>query len=382
MKLVVFGEDWGAHPSSTQHLVRCLQADVDVIWINSIGLRPLSVSRRDLKRAWQKLTSRQSRQPAQSASESVFPIVHPKVIPLAKSPWLKALNRWLLRRAVKPYLQANDDTLVWASLPSAIDYKGCFNERAWWYYCGDDFGALAGVDHKAVTQLEAKLVQQAQVIFTASEQLQQKFPRDKTVLLEHGVSIDLFGTPAERAKELSESRTTIGFYGAIAEWVDQELLIGLARERPNYDIVMVGSALVDVSALEAEPNIHLVGARAHHELPSYSQHWQFSILPFKNNAQILACNPLKLREYLAAGRPVLSTYFPALEPYQELVEVAANVRALVEIIDRETIAEAERPQLAELNKLKRQFRVIAESWQARAQIVRNLMQPHSQNENA
>lgn len=86
--------------------------------------------------------------------------------------------------------------------------------------------------------------------------------------------------------------------------------------------MFVGSVETDVSRLAALPNVRLLGRRDHAALPSYVQHWTVSLLPFRDTAQIRACNPLKLREYLAAGTPVVATPFPAIRPFRELIEAA------------------------------------------------------------
>ncbi|MFA0709400.1 glycosyltransferase family 1 protein, partial [Vibrio sp. 10N.222.48.A3] len=79
--------------------------------------------------------------------------------------------------------------------------------------------------------------------------------------------------------------------------------------------------------------VHYLGPRPHYTLPSYSQHWDVSLLPFVDNEQIRACSPLKLMEYLAAGTPIITTQFPALKPYQEHVTTVGSVNQMIWALD-------------------------------------------------
>ena len=114
-------------------------------------------------------------------------------------------------------------------------------------------------------------------------------------------------------------------------------------------------------------NVTILGERPHEALPSYSQNWDVSILPFKDNPQIRACNPLKLREYLAAGRPIVSTDFSSLDGYRDLVEVAGTVNEFASAIVESR--NSHNPDRA----AERRARVESESWNARATQVDELL---------
>jgi glycosyltransferase involved in cell wall biosynthesis len=322
--LIVFGEDLGAHPSSTQHLVRHLAEDRRVLWVNSIGLRRPRLTARDIGRAARKaaavaLPARGRRKAAPAA----FPVVQPLAIPMARGGAARGLNRALIGGAVRGAARRAGlgRRVVWASLPSAVQALGALEEDAVVYYCGDDFGALAGVDHAVALEMEAELVARADLVLAASPTLAARFPAHKTRLLPHGVDVSLFGTPAPRAPDLPEGPVA-GFYGALADWIDLELVAATARLLPEWRFAMIGPAQADISALSGLHNVLLLGERPHAALPGYAQHWTAGLIPFRDTPQIRACNPLKLREYLAAGRPVVATPFPALAPYAAEVGTA------------------------------------------------------------
>jgi glycosyltransferase involved in cell wall biosynthesis len=366
--LVVFGEDWGGLPSSTQHLMGHLSDSRKILWVNSIGLRKPRLNMADCGRALQKLTSRGVRGHRGTTIPSPgFTVLSPKTIPapstrLARSMAAALLQNQLLRAMEKAGLHK---PILWISLPTASDLVGKLGEKAAVYYCGDDFSALAGVDHLTVATREGELQHKADLIIAASERLAERFPAPKTRLLTHGVDYQLFSTPAPRATDLPDDGKPIaGFYGSISDWLDLELLEAVVKRMPHWNFVMIGKAVVDTSALRCLPNVNFLGPRLHHELPRYSQHWNASLLPFRNNAQIQACNPLKLSEYLAAGKPVVSTPFPALKPFRSLISVADSVNSMVAALEGSV-------SLARDGEFQEKSRsvVSSESWQSRAALV-------------
>jgi glycosyltransferase involved in cell wall biosynthesis len=365
--LIVFGEDWGAHPSSTQHLVSHLPDRGRVVWVNSIGLRRPRLTAADLGRAARKLLAASGARARPAAAARVQapppapgPVVQPIILPMARGAPARALNRALLARSVGGTARAAglDHPVLWIALPSAVDAIGALNEAAVVYYCGDDFGALAGVDHAACLAMERELADRADLILAASPVIAARFPAGKTHILPHGVDLALFATPAPRAADLPPGPVA-GFYGSLAEWLDYELIAGVARALPDWRFVFVGSVAADIAAISALPNVALLGPRPHAALPSYAQHWTAGLIPFRDNAQIRASNPLKLREYLAAGRPIVATPFPALLPYRAHLAVAASVEEFVAALR----AARDDPAGA---AAARQAAVAAESWDARA----------------
>ena len=103
----------------------------------------------------------------------------------------------------------------------------------------------------------------------------------------------------------------------------------------DWDFVLIGNIHVDVSRLEGCDNIHFLGPKPHEKLPAYIQHWDVSLLPFKRTPQIEACNPLKLKEYMAAGTAIVSTDFPAVNMFGDIISIADTADSFVRAI-RET----------------------------------------------
>lgn len=390
--LIVFGEDWGAHPSSTQYIVKVLGQNRPVIWLNSIGLRKPKLTLHDLVRAFNKVkyfivNQQKSDSIKEDKKHSHFIIINPLVIPCADS-WFslklsRAILKWQLKSACKKI--ALTDPIIWASLPTTVDYLELFGKAPCVYYCGDDFNSLAGVDHQFVTKKENKLIEKSHYIFTASQKLLDKFPTEKAVNIPHGVNFSLFSEPVEITPlDLPPGKPIAGFYGSISAWLDQDLLVKTITELPHWNFVFIGKIDCNVDKLQQFPNVFFLGAKRHTDLPKYIQNWNVAILPFINSKQIQMCNPLKLREYLASGTPIVTTNFNALNGYRKHLQIASATTPFYQAI---LLANAEIAPIVNFDKLEtmcdllaitqvKEFRkalVIDESWENRAMVVQHYL---------
>lgn len=361
--LIVFGEDWGGLPSSTQHLISHLLKKHRVIWINSIGMRSPQFSLRDMKRVYQKIKAmlKRSDKPIQQSQEGITPIIiNPKVLPFHGSKLIRRFNKQMLLKDINKAIEREGfkKIILWLSLPTAVDMVSSLNEQASIYYCGDDFEALDGVDHKMVRPLEQELAEKVDLILVVSKMLARKFTNPNTIVLPHGVDYPLFSIPTTKPHDMPADGPIAGFYGSISPWLDTEMLAQSAIALPRWQFVFIGDIKTDVSSLMALPNVQFLGPKPHNCLPSYVQHWNVAMLPFRSNKQIDACNPLKLREYLASGTPIATTHFPAVREYENLIAVQSPKEPFFRVILRADKQQEE--------KSLRQDTVSNESWQHRA----------------
>ena len=261
-------------------------------------------------------------------------LLNPHALPFPGSRLAAAINRKTLSRQIGAAIRQSgfNSPVLWTSLPTALPVVGELGERAVVYYAGDDFGALAGVDHKPILEAERKLAEKANLVIAASAEIASRFNPDKTVVLPHGVDYDLFANPAPRAKNLPRGKVA-GFYGSLNGWIDIPAIARTAHKMPDWIIVLIGKVETDISPLLGCPNVIFQPAMPHGDLAGWSQHWDVSLLPFLKNRQIDASNPLKLREYLAAGRPVAATYrFRAINDMQAPVATASGTRDFADAI--------------------------------------------------
>ena len=188
----------------------------------------------------------------------------------------------------------------------------------------------------------------------------------KTVLVRHGVDLTHYrraldpGT-AVPADVAGLPHPVIGFFGLIADWVDLELLAEVAKHYAKGSLVLLGKVVTDVSVLSSLPNVHFLGRKPYGELPSYCKAFDVALNPFRMNELTLNANPLKVREYLAAGLPVVSTPIPEVERLG-LCHIADGPAATIEAIDA-ALSSCE-------TREERSRRMAPESWEARLEEIR------------
>jgi len=165
------------------------------------------------------------------------------------------------------------------------------------------------------------LLAQAKLVFASSQSLyEQLAPQHPHVtLLRNGVDFAHFCTPQKRPLDLPTGKPLIGYSGAIAPWLDWELLREVIRNHPQYHFVFIGALVLLKRFPLEEENVSYLGLKAYESLPGYLQAFHVSLIPFKLTAMTKGCNPIKLYEYAAAGLPTIGTPLPELIRAQELI---------------------------------------------------------------
>ena len=240
--------------------------------------------------------------------------------------------------------QAIDSHVLWYYTPMAIPWTSHLEPVATVYDCMDELSAFQGASTD-LREYEQQLFARADLVFTGGQSLYDaKRSRHPAVhLYPSSVDVDHFA----RARTLSGDpddqrdipRPRLGFYGVIDERMDIDLLAGIADLRPDWQIIMVGPvAKIDAATLPRNGNIHFLGPKHYAELPTYLAGWDVALLPFARNASTRFISPTKTPEYLAAGKPVVSTSIAdVVRPYgeQRLVAIAdtpAETVAAVEML--------------------------------------------------
>jgi glycosyltransferase involved in cell wall biosynthesis len=319
--MLCFSHDWTGDPLSKTHLMRLLARDNRILWVNSIGYRAPSLgNKRDLGRVVQKLKA--VAEPVREVEKNLF-VFSPLSIPAFSNPLLRALNarslRWQVRRAMRKLKFRHP--ISWVFNPAAGVLAGKLHEEKIIYYCVDEYTAFKGVDTSALLAIERSLIDRADLVIVSAEKLlhTKRSSHAPTLLIRHGVDYDHFASTLRDETKIPDEiarlpKPIIGYFGLIADdWVDIPLLVHVARSFPTASLVMLGKVTMDVSALTREPNIHLLGRKPYADLPAYSKGFDVALIPFPVNEVTLNANPLKAREYLASGLPVISTAIPEVE---------------------------------------------------------------------
>jgi glycosyltransferase involved in cell wall biosynthesis len=185
--------------------------------------------------------------------------------------------------------------------------------------------------------MERGLMEKADLVVVSSSRLLEtkRAYNPNTVLVTHGVDVAHFRNACLRTVApppdcVGLKRPVIGFVGTVADWVDLEVVRYLAASRPQWSLLLVGDIQTDTSVLRGLSNVRLLGRRSYQSLPAYCKMFDVAILPFVVNDLTVAANPLKLREYLAAGLPVVATPLPEVLKLSNLVRVAQTPEEFLE----------------------------------------------------
>jgi glycosyltransferase involved in cell wall biosynthesis len=221
--------------------------------------------------------------------------------------------------------------VTWTFEPASADVVGVLGERALVYHCVDEFSEFSGTDKAALLELERRLIEKSHCVFVSSDRLlaNKRQYNPNTFLVTHGVDVEHFRRACEAqtivpAEIRALKRPIVGFFGLIADWVDLNLFRFLAESQPDWNFVLIGKHVADVRVLQSLKNIHMFGPRPYALLPNYAKGFDAAILPFVVNELTLAANPLKLREYLAAGLPVVASAIPEAVKLKGIVRIGES----------------------------------------------------------
>jgi len=337
---LVFGDDFGIHPTSTEHVLRHLMRENQFIWVHLMGSRAPQLHLHDLRRASQKLRQWIGATPRPFSAPSVT-FYSPMVIPLNVSHVVRALNRRIVIRGVRRLLSdlGVQRPILVASVPPAAEVIGEFGEDLVAYICEDEYSELPGVFRDYVAAMDAIMLDHADVTFVTSEPLRVKKsrPGKPTHLLLQGVDFDHFSqawhTPTPLPSELARlPRPIIGLIGTLDKRLDVELVRAAARAFPTASVVLIGTIRIDLTDSHIEPNIFILGPRRYADLPRYLAAFSVGLIPYRARALTEYVNPLKLLEYFAAGLPVVTAGLCHLPDYGGLVYHASTTQQFISFV--------------------------------------------------
>ncbi|HLZ39267.1 MAG TPA: glycosyltransferase [Mycobacteriales bacterium] len=370
-------QDWWYHnrAHSDFQLMRRVARDEPVLLANSIGMRlPLpgrssGAGRRIARKA--RSIAKGVRRPLPDTPG--FRVMTPLMLPLYGSPLLRAVNSWLVRTQVRIVARAIGlrRPVVMVTLPTAWDVAPALPRRALVYNRSDKHSAFDEANARVVRRLERELLTHADRVFYVSSRLQAEdapVVGDRAVFLDHGVDAEHFRRrgPEEEPAELRRiPHPRIGFFGGLDDYlVDVALLERVATELPHAQLVLIGDATCPMDDLVAHDNVHWLGFRRYEDIPRYGSGFDVALMPWLANEWIESCNPIKLKEYLALGLPVVTTAYPDAERYRDVVGVAADGREFVRLVEQALVAGAGGAE-------QRRAAVAATTWDAVAARLRD-----------
>jgi glycosyltransferase involved in cell wall biosynthesis len=371
--ILCFSHDWTGDPLSKTHLMRVLSRDNRILWINAIANRMPTTSTKDLSRIYKKLKS--FTEPMREVEPNIF-VMNPLAIPAYGSKAMVAFNQKFLVRQVKSAMKklAMKNVINMVFNPAAGMIAGKLGETEQIYYCVDEYTAFTGVS-AGLKEIEEDLFRKSDFVVVSAETLlesKKKF-NENTFLIRHGVDFKHFRKALEDDTKIPDEianlpRPIIGFHGLLADWVDFELIKKIAAHFKNGSIVLIGKITFDaekkIKILDGIPNIHFLGRKPYEELPNYCKGFDVALNPFVMNELTRNVNPLKVREYLAAGLQVVSTDIPEVRVLENCL-VGENHTNFIEKI--EEILQNPKPREQVSDAIRH------ESWDAKVDELREIM---------
>ena len=365
MEFIFFGNDWFAeNRTSSHHISKRLASKFPLLYVEVPGLRAPGANARDLWKLVRKL--RRTFQPPQAVGSQSWLMTLPQ-IPLQRIALVRALNRlisrFLIRRAIRRL--GLKDTVAWFHVPHAGFLAKHLGEKLTVFYCIDDYSKLPGVDGATVQTMDRELTSAADIVFTCNTGLMEarRSLNPNIHVSPHGVDTELFAHASSPDVELPEatrslSRPIVGSWGLLDLRVDLSIIAQIARARPNWTILLIGRIAVDVSVLRAIPNIVFAGVRPYQELPRWAKAIDVCILPYTRTSLNAQSSPLKLREYLASGKPIVAVPIPEAQLLGDAIQIGEDGPGFVRAIEESLALDS--PQLAAM----RQKAVAGNTWDA------------------
>jgi len=304
-----------------------------------------------------------------------------------KRPSIARLNMQLVRHKLTAILSnigmtISSELVLWVSHPYQVDYLDLIPAALRVYECWDDHQEFPAVKsnpalHKWIGELEQRICDKADLVFATSTTLAKKMStmHSNVAMVPNGVDFDRFSvdlrTEQYQPNLKQADRVRVGFVGKVNEKLDLSLLAMLSVRRPEWTFIIVGGfdgqpelrSLPAYKCVQTRDNVHLLGQQPYDQIPAIVNTFHVCTIPFVVSDLTRAIYPLKLHEYLAAGKPVVSTDLPEVRRFQDIVYIARNARQFEQMIERALAEDC-------LELRERRIQIAQEnSWQTRARAI-------------
>jgi glycosyltransferase involved in cell wall biosynthesis len=330
------GEDWWYHNRghADMQLMRHFSRLGTTLYINSIVMQKPSLKKNiGGGKSFNQKLFRKARSILQGLckSDAGFFVYSPFALPVHHLAWARPINEIILRRQVHRISQklGLDNPLVWVACPVAADVAIKLRKGLLVYQRTDRYEEYPNVQSEVVKAYDRKLKALADLTVFANQMLfdEEAGQCKKALNIDHGVDYEFFSMAEQnpyKPEDIAKiPKPIVGYFGSIhGHTVDLDLVNALVKLLPEMSFVFVGNVSMDITELRARKNVWLLGQKPYEQIPHYGKCFDVSIMPWCRNRWIESCNPIKLKEYLALGKPVVSTPFPELEQYLDRIHVA------------------------------------------------------------
>lgn len=337
-QLVVFSDDWGRHPSSCQHLIGHLLHRYPVLWVNTIGTRSPRLSWEDAGKAWSKL--RQWVQGGQFGQKlpSNLAVINPRMYPGFSRQWQRRINAKAICAAVNRALgprSGGEKRIAITTIAITSDLMGKLDVDYWVYYCVDDFSVWPGLHGQVLDAMERQLVAGVDQVVTVSRTLRQRIAdmgRD-SMLLTHG--IDMGHWQAHSGVSLPRwwkylSKPVLLFWGVVDQRLDYAWCRALAQRCGT--LALLGPVQSPDARLAKLQQVTIPGPVPYAQLPALAEAADVLVMPYADLPVTRAIEPLKFKEYLATGKPVVVRKLPSTQAWADAADVVDTVEDLTAVV--------------------------------------------------
>jgi Glycosyltransferase len=277
-----------------------------------------------------------------------------------------------------------EQPVIWTCLPNSRAIVEKIPNRLVCYDCVDDFASFSWWPPDTKIE-EIGLIEAADIVFATAHSLYKrcKALNVSTYLVPNAADYEHFSSPSAAPSDLIDGipKPVIGYVGAFYEWVDTGLLLAIAKTHPEWSLVIIGPIHgINTSLFAGFPNVYIMGPREYKDLPRYLAGFDVCMIPFRRNELTLNTNPIKMYEYLAAGKAVVSTDLPEVRRYNGVIRIAGDYTEFITKVE-EAIQENNKPQTARDKTINSRRMVARENtWDIRCEesiaIIREYLQLH------
>jgi glycosyltransferase involved in cell wall biosynthesis len=358
---------------------RFARAGNKVIFVNSISMGLPGLAHKDLlPRIARKLRSYSKL--ARETEEGIT-VVSPPSLPFFGSPAARAVNRRLLGTQIRKLAESRGlkNPILWLAIPTAAEMVGQFGESLVVYQVSDKYDANTmdhATDPKQIGHLHHSAIEAADIVFYSGRKLFREASEgcDHSYLLEQGVDYDHWSKVGNGKLNVADAvaripRPRLGYFGAIEPWlVDQELIKRAARERPEWQWVFIGNRSRGLE-IEDLSNTHFLPPVPYADLPGYAAGFDVCVLPWETEQAFTSYgSAIKVREYLATGKPVVISPLPEYDAMKDVLRIAVTRDRFLALVD-DALRESDPDAGA-----RRQASVAKGTWDVRAEWVSELLE--------
>ncbi len=329
---------WNSYPHSRYHIAKQFSKSSRILWVNSIGTRfPSLRTKKGIKLIFRKIKSYLIfyRNP-----EPNFFVISPLTIPVFHGMLVKKINAeilWLQIKLFKYILKLNNTHFFISSASFGI-----LSDKLSKYFCIYYYSDLYTSDReikfkKEMETLDKKLFSISKLVYCCSEKICETVGSNGKVplYLPHSVDVKHFTNYYKKPEALTKIKSPIiGYYGSLTDSNDWDIIDYITKERPNYNFVFVGKKFIDLFYIEKRPNVFFIDKVSYQDVPAYGSCFDVAIMFWVLRNWILHSSPLKLLEYIALGKPVVSVDIPEVKKnFGEVVLIGKNKIEFLEKID-------------------------------------------------